>query len=156
MNRKLAMVIIFLTILMIGSIDIFEFLSFSGSLSKVVSSISKFQTLYSQSAEETKQINQYSNMLNSKKITLVDFKNSLLNIAPNASIKISGDTITLQNSVEADPYELINLLSSYTNVYVLNIYFESSAPISYEYEGKILNSNTSYILSKLSVRIYGG
>ncbi|BBJ28293.1 hypothetical protein [Athalassotoga saccharophila] len=156
MNRKLAIAIIFATIILAGTIDIFEFLSFSGSLNKVVGSISKFQVLYNQNNEITKQINQYGKMLNSQKINLAGFKSALLKIAPDADLKISGDTVTLQNSVEVDPYDLVNLLSSYTNIYVLNLYFESNSPVSYEYEGKILSLKKNYTLTKLSVRIYGG
>ncbi len=156
MNRRLAITIIFATIIAAGAVDIFELLAFSGSLTKVVGSISKFQSLYTQNNEMTKQINQYGMLLGSKKITVGDFRNALLKIAPDANIKISGDTVTLQNSVEVNPYELINLLSSYTNIYVLNLYFESNSPVSYEYKGKILSSTKNYTLTKLSVRIYGG
>ncbi|HEU24763.1 MAG: hypothetical protein C0176_08560 [Mesoaciditoga sp.] len=156
MNRKLAIAIIFATIIAVGAIDIFEFLSFSGSLNKVVGSIAKFQTLYTQNNEITKQINQYGKMLNSQKITINGFKNALLKISPDANLKISGDTVTLQNPVSVDPYDLVNLLSSYTNIYVLNLYFESNSPVSYEYESKILSSKKNYTLTKMSVRIYGG
>ncbi len=157
MNRRWAIIVIFVAIILVGGVDLMELLSFSGTLNKTVSSISKFQTLYSQNKEMKKQLSEYGGLLNLKSISVQDLKNTLLKIAPDANFKISGDTITLQNSVKIDPYELLNLMASYTNVVVLKMHFSSNAPIYYEYNGTNYgNSGLRYVIDSFVVTVYGG
>ncbi len=157
MNRRVAIVVIFLAIVSVGVADLIELLSFSGTLNKTVSSISKFQTLYSQNNEMKKQLSEYGSLLNSKNISLQNLRNAILKIAPDANFKISGDTMTLQNPVKIDPYEFLNLIGSYTNVVVVKMHFGSNAPIFYEYNGTNYgNSGAKYVLDSFAVTVYGG
>ncbi|MGC8683370.1 MAG: hypothetical protein ACP5UJ_05490 [Athalassotoga sp.] len=157
MNRRVAIVVIFSVIVLIGVADLIELLSFSGALSKTVSSISKFQNLYSQNSEMKKQLSEYGTLLNSKNISIQNLRNALLKISPDANFKISGDTMTLQSPVKIDPYEFLNLIDAYTNVAVVKMHFSSNAPIFYEYQGTNYgNSGTKYVLDSFVVTVYGG
>ncbi len=157
MNRRVAIVVIFLAVVSVGIADLIELLSFSGTLNKTVSSISKFQTLYSQSNEMRKQLSEYGSLLNYKNISIQQLRNAILKIAPDANLKISGDTMTLQNPVKIDPYEFLNLISSYTNVIVVKMHFGSNAPIFYEYNGVSYgNAGMKYVLDTFVVTVYGG
>ncbi|MCL5032764.1 MAG: hypothetical protein M1542_05955 [Thermotogae bacterium] len=157
MNRRMAIVVIFSVIVLIGVVDFIELLSFSDTLNKTVSSISKFQNLYSQNAEMKKQLSEYGNLLNSKNISIQNLRNALLKISPDANFKISGDTIVLQSPVKIDPYEFLNLIGAYTNVAVVKINFSSNVPIFYAYQGTNYgNSGMKYVLDSFVVTVYGG
>lgn len=157
MNRRVAVIVIFLVIVSVGVADLIELLSFSGDLNKTVSSISKFQTLYSQNKEMRKQLSEYGSLLNSKNISIQNLRNAILKIAPDANLKISGDTMTLQSPVKIDPYEFLNLISAYTNVDVVRMHFDSNAPVFYEYQGTNYgNSDVKYVLDSFVVTVYGG
>lgn len=156
MNRKIAITVFFLVIISIGVIDLMELLSFTGSLNNIVSSISKFEMLYSQNTEMEKQLSKYGDLLNTNKISMVNLKKILLETAPEAIFKISGNTLTLQSPVKVNPYKLLNLMAAYTNVDVVSIQLSSSAPVFYEYKGiSSYKINTKYTLDTLIVNVYG-
>ncbi len=156
MNRKAAIIIIFTVIFIVGFIDILTLMSSSGTLNKLAGSISKFDTIYSQTLEMKRQLLTYSSLLNSKRISLNNLKIELLKLIPNANFKVSGDTISLQSPVNVDPYSLINLMGQFTNVNVVEMKFRSNSPIFYEYKNTNQQVITNYSLDLLVVRIYGG
>lgn len=155
MNRRIAITIFFLAIISIGMIDLMALLSFTGSLNKIVNSISKFEKLYSQNTEMKNQLSKYGALLKANKISVVDFKKKVLESAPDAVFKISGDTLTLQNPVRVNPYKLLNMMASYTNVDVISMHFGTSAPVFYEYEGISSNISVKYVLDNFTVNVYG-
>jgi predicted PurR-regulated permease PerM len=155
-NRKIAVIIIISAIFLAGLLDMVVLISSSGVLNRLVDSISKFGTLYSQSTQMENQLTNYSSLLNAKKISISELKNKLLQIMPNASFKIAGDTLSLQSQISVNPYVLINLLSQFTNVDVIGLQFQSDSPIFYEYRNYDQKMGPKYSLKIFTVKVYGG
>ncbi len=156
MNRKFA---IFTILVAIGLMITFDFVSLllqSGNLEKITKSIQKFDTLYSQNFRMNQQLLTYSKRLKFSEVTLLQLKDELLNSAPYADFKVSRDTVKLVKPAEVDAVELLNTLSKYTNVNVIDISMKSMIPVKYVgfiYKGTF---KERVMLENLVVKVYGG
>lgn len=156
MNRKVAMLIILATIVAVVAFETVNLFSVTGNLDRLIKSIRKFDTLYSQNADMNRQLAQYSRMIKSQSISVSSLRDRLLSLIPDASFKIDGNSITLEKSVQVDPKELLNLLGRFSNVDVVSFKLVSRTPVKYvglEYSGFF----REYVsLESLSIKVYGG
>ncbi len=156
MNRKF---VIFTIILTIGLMVTFDFVSLflqSGKLEKITKSIQKFDTLYSQNFRMNQQLLTYSKKLKFSEVTSSQLKDEFLNSAPYADFKVSRDTVKLVKPSEVDAVKLLNTLSKYTNVNVIDISMKSMIPVKYVgfiYKGTF---KERVMLENLVVKVYGG
>ena len=156
MNRKFVIFTIFVTIGLIITFDFATLLLQSGRLEKITKSIQRFDTLYSQDFRMNQQLLTYSKKLKFSKVSSLQLRDKLLNSAPLAEFKVSRDTVTLVKPAEVDAVRLLNTLSKYTNVNVIEISMKSMIPVKYvgfTYKGTFKERVT---LENLVVKVYGG
>ncbi|WP_036222916.1 hypothetical protein [Mesoaciditoga lauensis] len=156
MSRKSAVVIIILAIVFIVVFDATMLFVQSGKLEKIIHSIQKFDSLYSQNFRMQQQLLLYSRKLNTNTISRNKLKAELEKLIPPSQIKVSGDTLSLKSEVEVNTLKLLNLLLSYTNVSVMDISFTSSIPVKYSGFSYSEVFSEKVILKKLIVKVYGG
>lgn len=156
MNRKFVIFTIFVTIGLMITFDFATLFLQSRKLEKITKSIQKFDTLYSQNFRMNQQLLTYSKKLKFSKVSSLQLKNELLNSAPSAEFKVSKDTIELVKPAEVDALKLLNTISKYTNVNVIDISMKSMIPVKYvgfAYKGTFKEHVT---LENLVVKVYGG
>ena len=156
MSRKMAIAVIALVLAFIIIFDTTMLFIQSGKLERIIHSIQKFDTLYSQNFRMQQQLLIYSKKLNVKTISRNELKRKLGDFMPVTNLKVSGDTLTFSGEVEVNASKLLNLLLTYTNVSVENISFSSLIPVKYSgfsYNGVF---KEKVMLKKLVVKVYGG
>ncbi len=156
MSRKSAVVIIILAIVFIVVFDTTMLFVQSGKLEKIIHSIQKFDSLYSQNFRMQQQLLLYSRKLNTNTISRNKLKTELEKLIPPSQIKVSGDTLSLKSEVKVNTLKLLNLLLSYTNVSVVDISFASSIPVKYSGFSYSEVFSEKVTLKKLIVKVYGG
>ena len=156
MSRKSAVVIIILAIVFIVVFDTTMLFVQSGKLEKIIHSIQKFDSLYSQNFRMQQQLLLYSRKLNTNTISRNKLKTELEKLIPPSQIKVSGDTLSLKSEVKVNTLKLLNLLLSYTNVSVMDISFTSSIPVKYSGFSYSEVFSEKVTLKKLIVKVYGG
>ncbi|WP_456398945.1 hypothetical protein [Mesoaciditoga sp.] len=156
MSRKVAMVLIILSLAFMVIFDATMLFVQSGKLEKIIRSIQKFDTLYSQNFRMQQQLLLYSKKINAVTISANALEEKLKVLIPDANFKVSGDTISFSGNILVDPSKLLDLLLNYTNVSVEDISFSSLIPV--RYSGFSYNEifKEKVALKKLIVKVYGG
>ena len=156
MSRKLAVILIFLSVIFVVVFDVVMVFNQSGKLEKIIHSIQKFDSLYSQNFRMQQQLLLYSKKVNANAISKNDLKRELEKFIPASKIKVSGDTLSFKGNTEVNASKLLNTLLAYTNVKVENISLNSLIPVRYSGFSYSEIFKEKVVLTKLTVKVYGG